>query len=198
MLLEPQKCSCSDLPVKFNGEVIPDSDAGETECDSDPVQTVELDEIDDSSVELLTNRRLVIYSGSSDRTLTPIYESVFESPFETMVTYSLLNILKINNCPAEKVISKTKKEYVFSRYDEIYAHFWLSVDIANNPTCKVLSWLICPDKTPLIISLLVTTMSPDGNIKPFNALITWDPTDSKPITTYIKETIRSLILPAHI
>lgn len=146
--------------------------------------------IDDVNQELLTNRRLSHYN-CGDRVLMPIYESIITSPFTEMAIHSLLHILKDNSWSVYKAKGKVNnnKEYIVGKYQSL---FWLTVEIKNNTPDNIASWLICPDKTPLIITL--TILKPVGDYqKHYTGLVYWDPVDSTPITTIIKKKIQQVL-----
>jgi len=160
----------------------------------EPANT-EITEIDNASIQLLTNRRLSYYNCMNDRILMPIYESVITSPFSIMAVYDLYNIFKDNGWQVRKVTSKTQKEFVFGKYpgnNTVSISFWLTVEIQNNSPDKITSWLICPDKTPLIITLFVAKID-NADIKHYTGLINWDPTDPVPFTDTVKRHIQQLI-----
>lgn len=148
-------------------------------------------------VELLTNRRLSNQKCVNDRVLMPIYESVITSPFAKMAVYSLYNTFKEMNWPLEKVTAKTDKEYVCGKYPDHNTAFWLTVEIQNNHPDRVASWLICPDKTALIVTLLIAKKDGDTT-KHYTGLINWDPTALRTFTDIVKRNILTLITPASI
>ena len=156
----------------------------------------ELQDDEEYRIELLTNRRLSHYD-CDNRVLMPIYESVITSPFPKMAVYSLYNTFKEMNWPLEKVTAKTEKEYVFGKYPDHNTTFWLTVEIQNNHPERVASWLICPDKTALIVTLLIAKKDGDTT-KHYTGLINWDPTAQRPFTDIVKRNILTLVTPASI
>lgn len=149
-------------------------------------------EVDGSNIETLTNRRLSHYNCLNNRALLPIYESVFTSPFASMVVYDLYNIFKDNGWQVKKVTALTQKSCMFGKCPDNNITFWLAVELQNNSPDTVSSWLICPDKTPLIITLFIAKVE-NSEIKQFIALIKWDPTDTVLITDTVKLHIQQLI-----
>lgn len=163
----------------------------------------ELDE--DYSVELLTNRRLSHYNGR-DRVLMPIYESVITSPFSKVAIYSLLEIFKAKGWSVEKSTGKvnTDKEYIVGKYPGTGIDtkcgtndtlFWLTVEFQNNTPDRISSWLICPDKTPLTITLTIAKVVGDTQ-KYYTGLVYWDPTNPIPLTDIVKRHILKQLTPS--
>jgi hypothetical protein len=99
--------------------------------------------------------------------------------------------------PASKTKQMDEVGLEFNMNDTYSTLFWLTVEIQRNTPDIISSWLICPDKTPLTITLTIAKVVGDTQ-KYYTGLVYWDPTDPVPLTEIVRRHILQLNAPANI